>query len=163
MFKNYFKIAWRNLVKSKVFSFINIFGLTIGLVCCMLISLYIQHELSYDTYHANKDRIYQIVGESIGAKKTVLERALIKDGNGGGDKNDERLPWLEQTIYEGLINKLQLPITNQVNVKLSIVEVTREFTDNIGVDWNTYLASRIMLRHHFEEMDPADEVFGFQR
>ncbi|WP_431810118.1 type II and III secretion system protein family protein [Jejubacter sp. L23] len=84
-----------------------------------------------------KDRIYQIVGESIGAKKTVLERTLIKNGNGGGDKNDERLPWMDQVLYEGLINKLQLPITNQVNVKLSIVEVTREFTDNIGVDWNT--------------------------
>src|SRR3954469_14389046 len=60
MIRNYFKIAWRNLAKNKVFSFINIFGLTIGLTCCMLISLYIYNELSYDTYHKHVDRIYQL-------------------------------------------------------------------------------------------------------
>ncbi|MDQ3845438.1 MAG: ABC transporter permease, partial [Bacteroidota bacterium] len=60
MLKNYFKIAWRNLMKSKIFSFINIFGLAIGLTCCMLISLYLYNELSYDTYHKNIDRLYQL-------------------------------------------------------------------------------------------------------
>src|SRR5215218_1029861 len=60
MLKNYFKIAWRNLMKNKVFSFINIFGLSVGLTCCMLISLYIYHEVSYDKHHENGDRIYQL-------------------------------------------------------------------------------------------------------
>ncbi|MBD0288648.1 MAG: ABC transporter permease, partial [Flavisolibacter sp.] len=60
MLKNYFKIAWRNLMKNKVSSFINIFGLAIGLTCCMLISLYMYHELSYDTYHSHIDRLYQL-------------------------------------------------------------------------------------------------------
>lgn len=60
MFKNYFKIAWRNILRHKVFSSINIFGLSIGLTCCMLISFYICNELSYDTYHKNGDRIYQL-------------------------------------------------------------------------------------------------------
>src|SRR5690349_1809239 len=58
MIKNYLKIAWRNLMKNKVFSFINIFGLSVGLTCCMLISLHICNELSYDTYHKNVDRIF---------------------------------------------------------------------------------------------------------
>jgi len=60
MFKNYFKIAWRNLGKNKVFSFINIFGLAIGLTCCILITLYIVHEMSYDRYHKNSDRLFQL-------------------------------------------------------------------------------------------------------
>jgi putative ABC transport system permease protein len=60
MFRNYLKVAWRNLMKNKTFSFINVFGLTIGLTSCMLISLYLYHELSYDTYHKNVNRIYQI-------------------------------------------------------------------------------------------------------
>lgn len=60
MLKNYFKIAWRNLMKNKVFSFINIFGLTVGLTCCMLITLYIVNELSYDKYHKNADNLYQL-------------------------------------------------------------------------------------------------------
>ncbi len=50
MIKNYFKTAWRNLTKNKTHSFINIAGLTIGLTCCLLIALYIQHELSFDKF-----------------------------------------------------------------------------------------------------------------
>jgi putative ABC transport system permease protein len=60
MFKNYVTIALRNLMKHKGFSFINIFGLSIGLTCCMLISLYIYHEYSYDIYHKNGERLYQL-------------------------------------------------------------------------------------------------------
>ncbi len=60
MLKNYLKVAWRNLMKNKVFSFINVFGLAIGLTCCMLISLYLHNELSYDSYHKNASRLYQL-------------------------------------------------------------------------------------------------------
>jgi putative ABC transport system permease protein len=60
MFKNYIKIAWRSLMKNKVFSFINIFGLSVGLTCCMLIALYIFHETGYDRHHTNGDRIYRL-------------------------------------------------------------------------------------------------------
>jgi putative ABC transport system permease protein len=60
MIKNYFKLAWRNLMKNKVFSFINIFGLAIGLSCCLLIAKYIVNELSYDTHHVNKERVFQL-------------------------------------------------------------------------------------------------------
>ncbi|HYJ63049.1 MAG TPA: ABC transporter permease, partial [Parafilimonas sp.] len=60
MLKNYFKLAWRNLMKYKFISFINLFGLTIGLTCCLLILTYILNELSYDKYNKNADRIYRI-------------------------------------------------------------------------------------------------------
>jgi putative ABC transport system permease protein len=60
MLRNYIKIAFRNLAKNKVFSFINIFGLAIGLTCCMLISLYLSYELSYDKYHRNSSQLYQL-------------------------------------------------------------------------------------------------------
>src|SRR4026208_428448 len=60
MIKNYLKVAWRNLMKNKVFSFINVFGLSIGLTCCMLIALYINHETSYDSYHKNIKQLYQL-------------------------------------------------------------------------------------------------------
>src|SRR5436190_70605 len=60
MIKNYLKVAWRNLKKNKIFSFINVFGLAIGLTCCILISLYLYNELSYHTYHKNGDRLYQL-------------------------------------------------------------------------------------------------------
>src|ERR1700704_1515474 len=60
MIKSYFKIALRNLMKNKIFSFINIFGLSIGLTCCMLISVYLYNEVGYDKYHKNIDRLFQL-------------------------------------------------------------------------------------------------------
>ena len=60
MLTNYLKIATRNLLKNKGFSFINLFGLTVGLACCMLIGLYIWNELSFDRYHSNADRVYRV-------------------------------------------------------------------------------------------------------
>ena len=63
MFRNFFITAWRNLWKNKTFSAINIFGLTIGLTCCLLIALYIQHELSYDDFEINGNRIARVIME----------------------------------------------------------------------------------------------------
>ncbi|MFC2117408.1 ABC transporter permease [Bacteroidota bacterium] len=60
MFKNYLKIALRNLNKSKISSIINITGLSLGISCCLLILLYISDELSYDNYHEKGDRIYRL-------------------------------------------------------------------------------------------------------
>ncbi len=61
MLKNYLKIALRNISKNKVYSFINIFGFSIGFAVCMLIFLYIQYEFSYDKYNKNFNNIYRIV------------------------------------------------------------------------------------------------------
>ena len=61
MFANYLRSAWRNLRKYKVFSFINIAGLAVGMACCILIYLWVKDELSYDKFHPNHKRLYQIV------------------------------------------------------------------------------------------------------
>ncbi|HMO61784.1 MAG TPA: ABC transporter permease [Ferruginibacter sp.] len=61
MIKNYFKIAWRNLIKSKGYSAINIGGLAVGMAVAMLIGLWVYDELSFDRYHKNYDRIAQVM------------------------------------------------------------------------------------------------------
>ncbi|MBL6447085.1 ABC transporter permease [Fulvivirga sp. 29W222] len=61
MFKNYFKVGIRNILRHKAFSIINITGLAIGIACCLLILLYINDELSYDRYNKNFDRIYRVL------------------------------------------------------------------------------------------------------
>src|SRR5664279_339546 len=61
MLKNYFKIAFRNLWRHRVFSLINIIGLTVGMTACFLIFLYVRFELSYDSMHSKADRTYRII------------------------------------------------------------------------------------------------------
>ena len=60
MFRNYLKIAWRNLMKYKFISFINLFGLTVGITCCLLISIYIINELSYDRINPKASQVYRV-------------------------------------------------------------------------------------------------------
>lgn len=60
MIKSYFKLAWRNLVKGKLYSVINITGLAVGIACCLLIGLYVYEELRYDHFHTDSDRIYRV-------------------------------------------------------------------------------------------------------
>ena len=60
MLENYFKTAWRNLVRNKAFSFINIFGLALGIACSLLIMLWVQDERSVDRFHANSKQLYQV-------------------------------------------------------------------------------------------------------
>lgn len=60
MLKNYLKIAWRNLVRNKSFSLLNILGLSIGLTVTALILLWVNYEINYDQFHEKKDRIYQV-------------------------------------------------------------------------------------------------------
>jgi putative ABC transport system permease protein len=87
MFKNYFRIAFRNLWNNKVFSAINVFGLAIGLAVCLLITLFVTDELSYDKYNEKADRIYRInadflVNGSAFREKTVpaqLGATLVRD------------------------------------------------------------------------------------
>jgi putative ABC transport system permease protein len=63
MIKNYLKVALRNIKRSKIYSFVNISGLAVGMACCFLIFLYVQHEFSYDRFHEKSDQIYRVTTE----------------------------------------------------------------------------------------------------
>ena len=60
MFKSYFKTAWRNIIRSKGFSVINIMGLALGLACSLIIMLWVNDEKSVDAFHKNKNYLYQV-------------------------------------------------------------------------------------------------------
>ncbi len=74
MIKSYFKIAFRNLIKNKGISFINITGLAIALTCSILIFLHIQTELSYDTQHSNYDNIFRVltIDKALGVSSNLV-------------------------------------------------------------------------------------------
>ena len=87
MITNYIKIAFRNILKYKFFSAINTIGMTIGIASCLLIILYVTNELSYDQFHADASRIYQvglhgkIGGQDISISQTCppMAAALVAD------------------------------------------------------------------------------------
>ena len=75
MIRNYLKVAWRNLLKNKAFSIINIMGLSIGIAVCFVIMLYVQDELSYDRFNVKADRTYRI------AFKATINGGKINESN----------------------------------------------------------------------------------
>ena len=79
MFKNLLKYSFRSLRKQKSFVFINVVGLSIGLVCAIIIALFILYELSYDQYNENKESIYRVIlnGKLGGQEVTVTSTASI--------------------------------------------------------------------------------------
>jgi putative ABC transport system permease protein len=64
MFRNYLIVAFKNLRKQKIFSIINILGLTVGITCCLMIFLFIRHEMSYDNFHKKGKDIYRVIREA---------------------------------------------------------------------------------------------------
>lgn len=95
MLRNYFKIAWRNLLKNKTFSLINITGLASGLACFILIALYVADELSYDRFNEKANRIYRIHGDIVfGGNK--LRLAVTSDPMGATLKKD--YPQVEEYV-----------------------------------------------------------------
>lgn len=87
MIKNYFKIAWRNLLHNKLFSLINIFGLALGMTCSLMIMLWLKDELNKDKFHANTKRLYRVmenqyyVGDISTFESTpgILAENIVKD------------------------------------------------------------------------------------
>jgi putative ABC transport system permease protein len=146
MIKNYFKIAWRNLMKNKVFSFINIFGLSIGLACCMLITLYILNETNYDRYHENADNIYQVGTEFKGLgnfKKLPNTPAAL------GEMMKQVFPEIQQTTrLMRLFNedKTLLQYSPQSDAIKSFYETKGYVADS------TFFR---MFTYHFTEGNPA--------
>ncbi|MBS1509478.1 MAG: ABC transporter permease [Bacteroidetes bacterium] len=100
MFKNYLLTGLKNLQKHKVFSLINIVGLTVGIACCIMIAIYIKHELSYDNFHTNSNNTYRIV--------------RVSDFNGDG--NNRNIGWVSGPYAAALRNDYAEAIQHTVRI-----------------------------------------------
>ncbi len=88
MFKNYFKTAWRNLIKNKTFSLINIAGLSIGMAACLLILQYVSFELSYDQFNKNVNDLYRVVNDRYQQGKLVQHGTITYSAIGKAMQDD---------------------------------------------------------------------------
>ncbi len=107
MIRNYFKIAWRNILKSKFFSILNIIGLSTGMACSMLILLWVQNEVNYDKFHTDSQRIYRFIVGS-GDFKTAVSSA------GMGPDLKEELPEIEAVVRTTKQEKALFNVDNKV-------------------------------------------------
>jgi len=125
MFKNYFKIAVRNLRKHKAYSLINLLGLAVGLAACTLIILYLHDELTFDQFHLRNDQIYRIVetqsSPDLGMRKFGLTAAPV------GPALVEEIPEVE--------NAARLIDFGRMTVQRN---ETRFYEEFIGVDENLF-------------------------
>lgn len=81
MFQNYVTVALRNILKHKLFSFINIAGLMVGMACCLMIFVYVQDELSYDRFHKNADQVYRVaLHGKIGGQEVMTSNSSLPVG-----------------------------------------------------------------------------------
>ena len=129
MILNYFKIAWRSLMKNKMFSFINIFGLSVGLTCCLLIALYLNYELSYDKQHTDSDRIYQLGTTFVRQKE---ERSTPNTPAPMAGMMQQEFPEIEETVrLLSLFNedKTLLRYNENNNAAVSFYETKGYLTD----------------------------------
>jgi len=88
MIKNYFKTAWRNLWKNKVFSLINILGLSLGMAACLLILQYVNFELGYDHFNTNASDIYRVVNDRYQNNKLIQHGTITYSGVSKAMKDD---------------------------------------------------------------------------
>jgi len=98
MLRNYIKIAFRSLVSNKLFTTVNVLGLTIGMTATLLISIWVQNELSFDRYHQDSDRIYRLISH-VDVGKEVWQWASVPFPTAGFM---EDIPEIEETVMATL-------------------------------------------------------------
>src|ERR1700712_3593157 len=111
MVKNYFKIAWRNIIRHKAYSGINILGLAIGIASCLLILQYVSFELSYENFQTNKDRIYRVEQDRYDNGKLSTQWAAGAYAVGNSFKN--ALPEIEDYVKVVPRDKVVVDVNNQ--------------------------------------------------
>jgi putative ABC transport system permease protein len=109
MWKSYFKIAWRNIVRQKAYSGINILGLSLGIAACLLILQYVAFELSYENFQTKKDRIYRVKQDRFDHGKLSTE--WVGGAYAVGNSFKDAIPEIED--YVKVINNGQ--VTAEVN------------------------------------------------
>ena len=90
MFRSYFKTGLKNLIRNKSFSLINITGLATGLTCCLLLTLYLRHELSFDKFHSKGERIARV----------IMEYSIGGSGNKGNFTSTKVFPTFKENFPE---------------------------------------------------------------
>lgn len=163
MIRNYFVTAFRNIFRHRGYSLINIAGLAIGLACCMLISLWIKHEWSYDRFHENKENIYRIVvswprgNETDWTWRTPPPLAASLKDDMIEIENSSRFYTADSILVEGKTNRFKETIGFADPALFSIFTLPLEQGDYSGLlsDPRSIVISKSTAQKFFGQEDPV--------
>jgi putative ABC transport system permease protein len=179
MARAYLIVAWRDLKKNKIFAAINIFGLSAGLACGILVLLFVQNELSFDRYHENADNIYRVVRKRIaaaGEEYSTITPWIMKDlilNNFSEVRSACRLVFHSEFIFEYGEKRLYSDILygDPSLLKIFTFPLVRGDKDTVLKEPDNIVLSEDMARKIFDKEDPIgktiftyyeDKKFAFQ-
>ena len=170
MIKNYFTIAWRNLVRNPTFYFINIVGLSVGLACCLLISAYLYSELTYDSYAEKAQTIYR-VDLKVTGNGSVVHYPSADVGVGPGMKNTfpeveafTRLSpsWQPYLHYKDITLKEEhLAMADSNFLQVFDIPLVAGDEKSALVEPNSIVVTRAFAQKYFGEEDPMGKSLTF--
>ncbi|MBN1274517.1 MAG: ABC transporter permease [Candidatus Aminicenantes bacterium] len=168
MLKNYLKIALRNIKRYKSHSFINLAGLSIGLAACILILLWVQHELSFDRFHENADRLFRAVEHEQMSTGRTLSYPLFPTGFGPALKKD--FPQVLETVRfrtsrgrivrvgENSFYEDHFAFTDPALLKIFTFPLLRGNPDSVLTDPSSIVLTERMAHKYFGDKDPMGRV-----
>ena len=148
MYKSYLKIGWRNLIKNKTYSLINIGGLSLGMMCCVLLWLYLRNESSFDRHHQYADDIYLVNSEATTANSGPEEYPMLS------------APYAEalQTEFPEVVQVTRMIATPMSESRILIQIRTEDNTPRSFYETNGYAVDTTffdVFTYHFTEGDAA--------
>ncbi len=171
MIRNYIKIAFRNLVKNKVFSAINVFGLAIGIASCLIIVLFVQDELSYDRYNEKADRIVRVVFKGM-MNGEQMKEAVTMAPTAHTIKND--YPEVEDatrlrgygthkiTIGDKTFNDGNLAYVDANFFQIFTLPLIKGDAKTALTEPNTIVITQSMANKYFGNADPIGKILTFK-
>lgn len=176
LLENYFKVSYRNFLRQKVYSSINVAGLAIGLACFILIFLYIQDELSYDKFHTKHDRIYRLVehfesegvGEHSASQPFPVAHTLHTDFPGQVEEVVRLFNFqspslsLSNVSREREYNESRIFLVDSTFFKIFDFKLLKGDIRHALSEPNSILLTKSMVEKYFGDEDPMGKVLQFQ-
>lgn len=169
MFQNYLKIALRNLARQKGYTAINIIGLAVGIACCLLIVIYVQHELSFDRFHTNAERMYRVnisakMGEfnGIGGTTPPPVAARLMQDFSEVERATRVFPLMTSTVRSGsnIFNESSILATDEHFFKMFSFQLLAASSNILLNEPRTVVITRSMLEKYFGANVTAAQALG---
>ena len=173
MFRNYFKIGWRNLLKHKGYSLINVLGLTLGITGAILIFTLVKYHLSFDTFHAKVERIYRVTTEF--HQEEISREANVPQPIGKALRNDHTFAEKIAMVYSDSDWLVSVPSSAEdKKFKETVAFAEPEFFDildfplvqgdknTILTEPNTAIITERIAKKIFGDQDPINQMIHLQ-